>query len=139
MTSYIIIGFAEIGSEIENPFGYDPNDLNLDFFVDSIIRPELAAIIARPFPPTTEWIFSSLNTVCSNDTSEASPFSSPKKSARVGADKLQYYGIERVRQGLELRQGEHELLRAVVMDRCLRVVVNDNTEFDGQGDGAGMV
>ncbi|KXN81014.1 hypothetical protein AN958_06406 [Leucoagaricus sp. SymC.cos] len=30
--TFIFVGFMEIGEEIENPFDYDPNDLNLDQF-----------------------------------------------------------------------------------------------------------
>ena len=85
LTSYIIIGFAAIGQEIENPFGYDANDLNLDFFVDSMIRPEISAITARRFEPTTDWLFTPLNTTCGT----------------VGTEKLQYIGIERIRRDVE--------------------------------------
>ncbi|EIW72158.1 hypothetical protein TREMEDRAFT_24583 [Tremella mesenterica DSM 1558] len=63
LTSYVIIGILDIGGEIENPFGYDKNDLNLDFFTEEIIRRELAAVISRPVPLAEEWMFSPHNRV----------------------------------------------------------------------------
>ena len=36
--SFILLGINEIGSEIEQPFGRDPNDLPLDFISDTITR-----------------------------------------------------------------------------------------------------
>ncbi|MDJ0775945.1 MAG: bestrophin family ion channel [Mastigocoleus sp. MO_167.B18] len=36
--SFILLGINEIGSEIEEPFGRDPNDLPLDFICDTIRR-----------------------------------------------------------------------------------------------------
>ena len=36
--SFILLGINEIGSEIEQPFGSDPNDLPLDFICDTIRR-----------------------------------------------------------------------------------------------------
>ncbi|KAL7424403.1 hypothetical protein Q5752_000085 [Cryptotrichosporon argae] len=62
ITTYIVVGFAEIGSEIENPFGYDRNDLNLDLFVQQV-RDELARITARPFSEPAEWVFTPNNRV----------------------------------------------------------------------------
>lgn len=61
LTAYIVMGYASIAKEIENPFGYDPNDLNLGFFTREIIARELDAITARPFPDPGEWVFSGTN------------------------------------------------------------------------------
>jgi putative membrane protein len=36
VAAYIILGFAYIGQEIENPFGHDVNDLPLDKFCNQI-------------------------------------------------------------------------------------------------------
>jgi putative membrane protein len=36
VAAYIILGFASIGSEIENPFGHDVNDLPLDAFCNAL-------------------------------------------------------------------------------------------------------
>ncbi|WRT70022.1 uncharacterized protein IL334_007015 [Kwoniella shivajii] len=92
ITSYIVLGFAEIGSEIENPFGYDKNDLNLDFFTNNIIKEELAAITARPFTGPEEWIF-----VKGNDT---------LGRIGVGADELAEKGLQEVRRSLASLSGE---------------------------------
>jgi ion channel-forming bestrophin family protein len=47
LAAYIILGIALIGSEIENPFGYDVNDLPLDAFCDQI-QEDLAIIMSKP-------------------------------------------------------------------------------------------
>lgn len=36
--SFLLLGIDEIGSEIEEPFGHDPNDLPLDFICNTIVR-----------------------------------------------------------------------------------------------------
>ncbi|WVW86382.1 hypothetical protein I302_108428 [Kwoniella bestiolae CBS 10118] len=92
ITSYIVLGFAEIGSEIENPFGYDKNDLNLDFFTNNIIREELAAITARPFSLPDEWIFTKGNDILGR--------------VGIGADELAKKGLEEVRNSLAGLSGE---------------------------------
>ncbi|WWC91921.1 uncharacterized protein L201_006873 [Kwoniella dendrophila CBS 6074] len=86
ITSYIVLGFAEIGSEIENPFGYDKNDLNLDFFTNNIIKEELSAITARPFTDPNEWIF-----IKENDN---------LGKIGIGANELLEKGLDEVRNGL---------------------------------------
>jgi len=87
ITSFIVIGFAAIGAEIENPFGYDKNDLNLDFFCNEIISQELAAITARPFPPPEEWVFSAQNQTLG--------------VSGVGADRVVAEGMQTLRMGLK--------------------------------------
>ncbi|KAM5531168.1 hypothetical protein V8D89_014200 [Ganoderma adspersum] len=61
LLSFIFFGFLVAGEEIENPFGYDKNDLNLDHFTHNIIRNELRAITALPAPHVESWAFSSFN------------------------------------------------------------------------------
>ncbi|KAH7907058.1 Bestrophin, RFP-TM, chloride channel-domain-containing protein [Hygrophoropsis aurantiaca] len=61
LASFIFFGFLVAGEEIENPFGYDKNDLNMDHFVRNIIRKELRAITAMPSPDPGVWAFSSEN------------------------------------------------------------------------------
>ena len=87
ITSFIVIGFAAIGAEIENPFGYDKNDLNLDFFCNEIICQELAAITARPFPTPEEWVFSAQNQTLG--------------ISGVGADRVVLEGMQTLRMGLK--------------------------------------
>ncbi|KAL0959278.1 hypothetical protein HGRIS_014549 [Hohenbuehelia grisea] len=54
---FFYFGFLVAGEEIENPFGYDKNDLNLDHFTSNIIRNELHAITSVPAPDPTAWAF----------------------------------------------------------------------------------
>jgi hypothetical protein len=44
--------------ELEDPFGYDYNDLNMDHFTHNIIRKELQALTSLPMPDPTKWAFS---------------------------------------------------------------------------------
>ncbi|KAJ2927549.1 hypothetical protein H1R20_g9548, partial [Candolleomyces eurysporus] len=61
MVSFIFFGFLVAGEEIENPFGYDKNDLNLDHFTSKIIRNELKAITSAPPPDPAKWAFAPEN------------------------------------------------------------------------------
>ncbi len=36
--SFILLGIDEVGSEIEEPFGHDPNDLPLDFICNTMLH-----------------------------------------------------------------------------------------------------
>lgn len=54
--SFLLLGFLEIGQEIENPFNYDLNDLDLDHFCLSLQR-ELHEITAHHNPSPSEWVF----------------------------------------------------------------------------------
>ncbi|KAF4616450.1 hypothetical protein D9613_008410 [Agrocybe pediades] len=58
--AFLLLGFLEIGQEIENPFNYDLNDLDLDYFCQAIQR-ELHLITAHTAPNPDEFIFSPLN------------------------------------------------------------------------------
>ncbi|KAG8854324.1 hypothetical protein FRB96_007729 [Tulasnella sp. 330] len=62
ISAFIFYGFIVAGEEIENPFGYDKNDLDLDHFTDNIIRPELNALTSRPMPNISSWAFDTENT-----------------------------------------------------------------------------
>lgn len=59
-SSFLLLGFLEIGQEIENPFNYDLNDLDLDGFCLSVQR-ELHEITAHPLPDPSSFIFSDWN------------------------------------------------------------------------------
>ncbi|KAJ7844674.1 Bestrophin, RFP-TM, chloride channel-domain-containing protein [Mycena leptocephala] len=59
-SAFLLLGFLEIGQEIENPFGYDENDLDLDGFCLGIQR-ELHEITAHTTPDPTQFIFSAWN------------------------------------------------------------------------------
>ncbi|KAL3465829.1 Bestrophin, RFP-TM, chloride channel-domain-containing protein [Aspergillus heterothallicus] len=54
VAAYIILGLATIGSEIENPFGHDVNDLPLDTYCRQIAL-ELDIITASPAPKVDDF------------------------------------------------------------------------------------
>ncbi|KIY48429.1 hypothetical protein FISHEDRAFT_65725 [Fistulina hepatica ATCC 64428] len=58
--SFLLLGFLEIGQEIENPFNYDLNDLDLDQFCNDIHR-ELHEITAHTVPKPADYVFSPWN------------------------------------------------------------------------------
>ncbi|KAH7339382.1 UPF0187-domain-containing protein [Rhizoctonia solani] len=60
LTSLLFLGFLEIGAEIENPFNYDDNDLDIDGYCLAIGR-ELAEIMAHQPKAPPSFIFSELN------------------------------------------------------------------------------
>ncbi|KAF7297823.1 hypothetical protein MKEN_01406100 [Mycena kentingensis (nom. inval.)] len=61
LIAFVFFGFMVAGEEIENPFGYDKNDLNLDHFTANIIRSELRAITSAAAPDPDRWIFAAEN------------------------------------------------------------------------------
>ncbi|KAH9941269.1 Bestrophin, RFP-TM, chloride channel-domain-containing protein [Epithele typhae] len=58
--SFLLLGFLEIGQEIENPFNYDMNDLDLDAFCLSVQR-ELHEITAHSCPEPDEFMITPWN------------------------------------------------------------------------------
>ncbi|KAH8083315.1 Bestrophin, RFP-TM, chloride channel-domain-containing protein [Cristinia sonorae] len=58
--SFLLLGFLEIGQEIENPFNYDLNDLDLDHFC-LVIQRELHEVTAHTTPDLDEFVFSQWN------------------------------------------------------------------------------
>ncbi|KAJ7620988.1 hypothetical protein FB45DRAFT_928058 [Roridomyces roridus] len=61
LLTFIFFGFLVAGEEIENPFGYDKNDLNLDHFTHNVVRNELRAITSASPPDPDYWAFSDEN------------------------------------------------------------------------------
>jgi len=55
VAAYIILGLATIGSEIENPFGQDVNDLPLDTYCRQIAL-EIDIITASPRPNVDDFM-----------------------------------------------------------------------------------
>jgi putative membrane protein len=49
--SYTFFGLDAIGNELEDPFGYDENDLPLDAIVRTVERDVLSALGVEPLPP----------------------------------------------------------------------------------------
>ncbi|KAF8801148.1 UPF0187-domain-containing protein [Phlegmacium glaucopus] len=58
--AFLLLGFLEIGQEIENPFNYDENDLDLDFFC-LLIQRDLYEITAHPNSNPSTYIFTKWN------------------------------------------------------------------------------
>lgn len=58
--AFLLCGFLEIGQEIENPFNYDLNDLDLDHFCLAIQR-ELHEVTAHTTPDPESFIFTEWN------------------------------------------------------------------------------
>ncbi|KAJ7491549.1 hypothetical protein B0H11DRAFT_2398915 [Mycena galericulata] len=54
--SFLLLGCLEIGQEIENPFNYDENDLDLDGFCLAIQR-ELREVTAHTTPDPSTFVF----------------------------------------------------------------------------------
>lgn len=67
LAAFAYCGLLKAGDEIEQPFGYDYNDLNLDHFTKHIIRRELRAMTGMPIQDPTEWMFSSVNDTVFDD------------------------------------------------------------------------
>ncbi|WOO83063.1 UPF0187 protein [Vanrija pseudolonga] len=68
ITAFIIMGYASIAEEIEDPFGYDRNDFDTNHFCKDIIAKELAAVTSRPPLNIREWIFNHHNRSLGKDT-----------------------------------------------------------------------
>lgn len=56
ISAYIILGFAAIGNEIENPFGIEVNDLPLELYCAQIAS-DVAIIASKPPPGLDEYAF----------------------------------------------------------------------------------
>ncbi|KAF5392984.1 hypothetical protein D9757_001166 [Collybiopsis confluens] len=57
LAAFIYLGFLAAGEEIEQPFGYDENDLDLDMFCKEVIEVDIANLKKSPclnayFPPS---------------------------------------------------------------------------------------
>jgi len=84
----IFFGFLVAGEEIENPFGYAKNDLNLDHFTSNIIRNELQAITSTAPPDPAAWAFAPENNLifAANEKQERVP---PEEWVRRGYPRMQ--------------------------------------------------
>lgn len=50
IASFLYLGFLAAGEEIEQPFGYEENDLDLDLFIREIIHVNIDALLSRTAP-----------------------------------------------------------------------------------------
>ncbi|KAK6357032.1 hypothetical protein TWF718_001363 [Orbilia javanica] len=93
IAAYIILGFAAIGREIEDPFGDDVNDLNLDRYCDSISL-ELDMIISLAPPKDSDFIIREDNYVMFPNMNE-------------GYNSWKSKGIEKIRAELKQKPLRH--------------------------------
>ncbi|KAI0088883.1 UPF0187-domain-containing protein [Irpex rosettiformis] len=85
-TSFLLLGFLEIGQEIENPFDYELNDLDLGHFCHAIER-ELHEITAHTTPAPDSFIFNEWN----------QPFApADRRNAKAMMDDVEhaYHGVD---------------------------------------------
>ncbi|KAK4704387.1 ion channel-forming bestrophin family protein, partial [Phenoliferia sp. Uapishka_3] len=59
VASTMFLGFMELGQQLEQPFGYDDSDLDLDHFCE-LISEELQEIVAHP-NPSLDFVFADEN------------------------------------------------------------------------------
>ncbi|KAG8695235.1 hypothetical protein FRC09_009284, partial [Ceratobasidium sp. 395] len=60
LLAFFFFGFLAAGEEIENPFGTDKNDLDLDSFCN-VIQAELVALTSRPSTNHAVWVLTRKN------------------------------------------------------------------------------
>ncbi|KAF3921445.1 hypothetical protein ABW21_db0204450 [Orbilia brochopaga] len=106
IAAYIILGFAAIGREIEDPFGDDVNDLNLDRYCDSVAL-ELDMILAAPAPKRADFIVRDDNYVMFPNMNEGYNAWKAKGATRI-REELQKKPLRHVNPALarEIRQSE---------------------------------
>lgn len=94
--SFLLLGFLEIGQEIENPFDYGLNDLDLDGFCFSLQR-ELHEIAAHPNLAPSEFCYSSWN-------QPFTPYDRRTAEEIIGDEKDEYHdkgtGLDKIRMVL---------------------------------------
>jgi len=93
IAAYIILGFAAIGREIEDPFGDDVNDLNLDRYCESLAI-ELDMIISSPAYKRADFITRDDNYVMFPNMNE-------------GYSHWKNKGIEKIREELKKKPLRH--------------------------------
>ncbi|KAF8881234.1 Bestrophin, RFP-TM, chloride channel-domain-containing protein [Infundibulicybe gibba] len=113
--SFLLLGFLEIGQEIENPFNYDLNDLDLDSFCLNIQR-ELQQITAHTSPDPHSYIFTGWN----------QPFA---PADRRTAEQMIATGEEYVRPGSKDEPGMSSIRRTLV--RSWRDIDHMTRRHDG--------
>ncbi|KAG9912603.1 membrane protein, partial [Aureobasidium melanogenum] len=62
LAAYIILGLSKIGTEIENPFGNDVNDLPLDEYCRELAA-DIDVMTSTPAPRIEDWAYAPNNRV----------------------------------------------------------------------------
>jgi predicted membrane chloride channel (bestrophin family) len=87
LMAFFYFGFLVAGEELEDPFGYDKNDLDLDHFTNNIMRNELTSITSAPPPDPTRWMFVPENNVLFSTNLDERI--TPDEWANMGAMRIQ--------------------------------------------------
>lgn len=120
VSAYIILGFAAIGNEIENPFGQEVNDLPLELYCTQIAS-DIAVISARPPADMSE-------VVLSPENKPLYPMSRVGSGAWEGAD------LKDIREAL-LTRG---MVTKPAMWRRQSCCATISKGFDHEGNGRGQ-
>ncbi|KAJ6496406.1 UPF0187-domain-containing protein [Mycena sanguinolenta] len=101
--AFVYLGFLAAGEEIEQPFGYDDNDLDLDMFCRDIIRQDIRCLKKAPclnawFPPRPILTDPAVDTDGKPKTNGAGALHSPDASTLAGG--LHAYGGNMYRASL---------------------------------------
>ncbi|POV97933.1 hypothetical protein PSHT_14300 [Puccinia striiformis] len=85
LIAFAFLGFLQIGEDIENPFGYSSNDLDLDHFCSDIISRELGELTSTPPTDPMSFVLTSSNMPlfergCFQTASEMSKFLNQRRS-----------------------------------------------------------
>ncbi|KAG0139756.1 hypothetical protein CROQUDRAFT_69908 [Cronartium quercuum f. sp. fusiforme G11] len=61
LISFVFLGFMELSEDIENPFGYSSNDLDMDHFCFNIIAKEIDELTSQTQVDPHEYVFAKSN------------------------------------------------------------------------------
>ena len=98
--AYIILGLAAIGREIENPFGHDLNDLNMEEYIGSLAA-ELDILTSLPPPKKHDFIL--LDENCPLGPTCAMPYSVVNEMSVAGELSSEVLLIREIREFLRSR------------------------------------
>jgi len=85
----LFFGFLVAGEEIENPFQYSRNGLNMDHFTRNIIHHEIRAVTSSAPPNPYDFIFSDDNNLALANQTQGSKRITPEEWVKLGADEIQ--------------------------------------------------
>lgn len=98
LAAYLILGLLLIGTELENPFGYDVNDLPLDSFCQQIAS-EIDIISSIRKPKNKEWIRTEENKILFPISNSGYSAWASRSEARIRSELR-----SKANQGVELRK-----------------------------------
>ncbi|KAJ7098967.1 Bestrophin, RFP-TM, chloride channel-domain-containing protein [Mycena epipterygia] len=102
--AFVYLGFVAAGEEIEQPFGYDDNDLDLDMYCREIIRQDLQSLKKAPcqnawFPPSAS-VTGRPHTAAPAEHSYLAPDSTSTSTSNGNAGSMRGYGGNMFRASL---------------------------------------